>query len=99
MRSRDFEAARIKNQILVNNDCEVKQMSAKKMPKAQLDELVDLKSVVIDRSLPIEQRVHSYIEQIKNPYFFKVGSTPVRVSYSNSNMTVQNAFHNLVSGV
>ena len=65
------------------------------MPKAQLDELVDLKSVVIDRSLPIEQRVHSYIEQIKNPYFFKVGSTPVRVSYSNSNMTVQNAFHNL----
>ena len=74
-------------------------MSAKKMPKAQLDELVDLKSVVIDRSLPLEQRVHSYIEQIKNPYFFKVGSTPVRVSYSNSDMTVQNAFRNLVSSV
>ena len=36
-------------------------MGTKKMPKNQLDELVDLKSVVIDRSLPVEQRVHSYI--------------------------------------
>lgn len=74
-------------------------MGTKKMPKNQLDELVDLKSVVIDRSLPVEQRVHSYIQQIKNPYFFRVGNTPVRVSYSNSDMTVQAAFHNLISNL
>lgn len=46
-----------------------------------LDSLVDIRDVKIDRSLPVEERMKSYVEQIKNPYMFKVGKTIVRVSY------------------
>lgn len=40
-----------------------------------LDSLVDIRDVKIDRSLPVEERMKSYVEQIKNPYMFKVGNT------------------------
>ena len=44
-----------------------------KEPRPDLSELVDIRDVVIDKSLPLEERVKSYVEQIKNPYCFKVG--------------------------
>ena len=47
-----------------------------------LSELVDIRDVVIDKSLPLEERVRSYVEQIKDPYCFKVGDVVVRVSYA-----------------
>ena len=53
-----------------------------KEPRPDLSELVDIRDVVIDKSLPLEERVKSYVEQIKNPYCFKVGDVVVRVSYS-----------------
>ena len=43
-----------------------------------LAELVDIRDVVIDKSLPLEDRVKSYVEQIKDPYCFKVGDVVVR---------------------
>ena len=43
-----------------------------KEPRPDLSELVDIRDVVIDKSLPLEDRVKSYVEQIKNPYCFKV---------------------------
>ena len=41
--------------------------------KELLDSLVDIRDVKIDRSQPVEERMKSYVEQIKNPYLFKVG--------------------------
>lgn len=38
------------------------------------EQLVDIRDVKIDRSLPSEERIKSFIEQIKNPYQFKVGN-------------------------
>ena len=39
------------------------------------EELVDIRDVKIDRTLPSDERIRSFIEQIKNPYCFKVGDT------------------------
>ena len=61
-----------------------------------LDSLVDIRDVKIDRSLPVEERMKSYIEQIKNPYLFKVGNTVVRVSYANTTQTINDNFLNLL---
>ena len=61
-----------------------------------LDSLVDIRDVKIDRSLPIEERMKSYVEQIKNPYLFKVGNTIVRVSYANTTQTINDNFINLL---
>ena len=61
-----------------------------------LDSLVDIRDVKIDRSLPVEERMRSYVEQIKNPYMFKYGTTIVRVSYANTTQTIDDNFLNLL---
>ena len=54
-------------------------MADKQSRKELLDSLVDIRDVKIDRSQPVEERMKSYVEQIKNPYLFKVGNTVVIV--------------------
>jgi len=58
-------------------------MAKKISPERQalLNELVDIRDVKIDRTLPVEERMISYVQQIKNPYMFKVSDTVARVSY------------------
>ena len=61
-----------------------------------LDSLVDIRDVKIDRSLPVEERMRSYVVQIKNPYMFKCGNTVVRVSYADTTQTIDDNFLNLL---
>ena len=55
--------------------------------------------VKIDRSLPSEERIKSFIEQIKNPYQFKVGNTVVRVSFANTQNTITDNFINMIASM
>ena len=64
-----------------------------------LDSLVDIRDVRIDRSLPMEERVKSYVEQVKNPYMFKVGNTVVRISYADTNKTLNDNFVNMIAAM
>lgn len=64
-----------------------------------LASLVDIRDVRIDRSLPMEERVKSYVEQVKNPYMFKVGNTVVRVSYADTNRTMNDNFVNMIAAM
>ena len=57
--------------------------------QALLDELVDIRDVKIDRALPVEDRIISYVQQIKNPYMFKVGDIVVKVSYTEGGPSLQ----------
>ena len=54
-----------------------------------IDSLVDIRNVKIDTSLPVLERIKSYIEQVKNPYYFRVGDVAVHVSYSESGPSLQ----------
>ena len=67
--------------------------------KELLDSLVDIRDVKIDRTQPVEERMKSYVEQIKNPYLFKVGNTVVRVSYANTQATINDKFVNLLASM
>ena len=64
-----------------------------------LASLVDIRDVQIDRSLPMEERLKSYVEQVKNPYLFKVGNTVVRVSYAGTNRTMNDNFVNMIAAM
>lgn len=64
-----------------------------------LDSLVDIRDVKIDRSLPMEDRVKSYVQQVKNPYMFKVGNTVVRVSYADTSRTMNDNFVNMIAAM
>ena len=43
--------------------------------------LADLRDVQIDTSLPVRERMVSYLGQVGNPYLFKVDGIVVKVSY------------------
>ena len=50
--------------------------------QCELDQLVDLRSVSIDKTLPVSERINSFVKQIKNPYLFKVDDITVKVEFS-----------------
>ena len=64
-----------------------------------LSELVDIRDVVIDKSLTLEERVRSYIEQIKDPYCFKVGDVVVRVSYAGKDKSLTDSFTSMIASM
>lgn len=74
-------------------------MANEQNKKDLLESLVDIRDVKIDRSKPVEERMKSYVEQIKNPYLFKVGNTIVRVSYANTQATINDNFVNLLASM
>lgn len=74
-------------------------MENERSRKELLDSLVDIRDVKIDRSMSVEDRMKSYVEQIKNPYMFKVGNTVVRVSYANNQATINDNFVNLLASM
>ena len=45
------------------------------------DDLVDLKDIQIDPSLPKEERIASFIRQVKNLYCYKCGKIVVKVGF------------------
>ena len=45
------------------------------------DDLVDLKDIQIDPSLPKEERIASFIRQVKNPYCYKCGKIVVKEGF------------------
>lgn len=74
-------------------------MASEQSREELLGSLVDIRSVKIDPAQPVEERMRSYVEQIKNPYMFKVGNTVVRVSYADTQATINDNFLNLLSSM
>ena len=54
-----------------------------------IDELVDIRSISIDTSLPAEEKKRSYYRQIKNPHCFRYADTIVRVSFMDTGPSLQ----------
>ena len=61
------------------------------------EELVDIRDIHIDTSLPQSERIRSFIKQVKNPYHFKVGKVTVKVSYSDCNCSLNDRFSDMIS--
>lgn len=48
------------------------------------DDLVDLRDVVLDRTLPLQLRFLDFVRQVKNPYLYKVGQIEVKIDKGGS---------------
>ena len=59
-----------------------------------LDELIDIRNIEIDESKCVEEKICDFIEQIKNPYIFKVDDIIVKVNFNNDGPTFQEKFQN-----
>jgi len=63
-----------KNTYVIPTQAELDRMKKTDVLKVDKNELVDIKDVYIDESLPIYERICSFMEQVKNPYCYKVGN-------------------------
>ena len=59
-------------------------------------ELVDLSTVQIDSSLPVRERVQSYLKQVKNPYCVRVGGFAVKINYKENGSSFEEVFKHLL---
>ncbi len=54
------------------------------------ESLVDIREVQVDGRLPREQRFEDFIRQIRNPYCYRCGKMVVKVSFSDTDATLEN---------
>ena len=64
---------------------------------SQQNQLKDLRCVHIDASLPVPERIRSFVQQIGDPYHFKVGDVVVTVSYNGDGGTLTDRFADMLS--
>lgn len=61
--------------------------------------LVDINTVKVDRSLPQLERIESILSQIRNPYCFLSGDTPVRVRFVGNEKNLAQSLINYFSSL
>lgn len=60
-----------------------------KSPITNLEELVDIRDVTVDTTLPKQERIADFVRQIKNPYCYKHGNYVVRVGFTKTSVTLE----------
>ena len=68
---------------------DLEQMKNVDIQTIDRDSLVDINDVRIDRRLPREQRLAEFIRQIKNPYCYRCGKVVVKVSFADTEATLE----------
>ncbi len=61
--------------------------------------LVDRSVVKVNPDVSREERISSYIEQIKNPYCYLDGNTVVKISFANSDTTMEDCIASYLKGI
>ena len=54
-----------------------------------IDELVDINTVFINKNLPKQEKIVEYNRQIKNPYCFKSGKFIITARFSGDGVTME----------
>lgn len=61
--------------------------------------LVQRKDVKVRSRGTKQERVMDYIRQIKNPYCYLEGKTVVKISFADTDRTIEDCFHAYFSGI
>lgn len=61
---------------------ELAHLSEVDIETVERNELVHIEEVSIDAFLSAEKRMLAYLDEVKNPYCFLCGNTPVKVCFS-----------------
>ncbi len=60
------------------------------------EKLVDIRMVIVDNTLPLQDRILDFIEKLDNPYCFRVGDVVVKVEYEDTDVTFEQRFEKLL---
>lgn len=66
-----------------------------------IENLVDIESIHIDTDLSYEEKLEQYIEQVKNPFFIKVGNFIVKQIFEEdeNSLTIERCMQGLVDNI
>jgi hypothetical protein len=67
----------------------VEEMKSVDIRTVKREDLVDIHDVTIDRTLPKEERIRQFVMQIKNPYCFRCGEAVVKMSFMDTERTLE----------
>lgn len=73
---------------------QLQQMKKIDIAKADPNTLADVNQIQIDSSLPQEQKMERYFEQVGNPYCFRCGDTPVKIRFVSEDKTLNQSLCN-----
>lgn len=59
--------------------------------------LTDIRDVQVDRALPRGERFMDFVRQIKNPYCFRCGKVAVKVSFADTDVTLEERLEHYLS--
>lgn len=95
----EFKSKEEKIAYLKKLEAELEEM--KKVDPRTVDRstLVQRSSVKVRTKGSKQERILDYIEQIKNPYCYLEGDTVVKISFSETDRTIEDCFHQYFEGL
>lgn len=63
------------------------------------DDLVERNTVKINPNASQDNRLQDFIRQIKNPYCYKDGKTVVKISFANTDTTMEDCISHYLKGL
>ena len=78
---------------------ELKSMANIDISKVNKQDLIDIKDVYIEKQKSKEEKIKSFINQVKNPYCYRCGDIVVKVSYGVGVATMQEKMENYLSSL
>ena len=62
----------------------------------QVSDLVDIRTVTVDKSLPKEKRIADVVRQIRNPYRFRCGDFVVNAAFARNGATLEDCLRGIL---
>ena len=73
----------------MTQDIDLAQMKNVDIRTIDREALVDITEVQIDGKIPQKQRFDDFLRQIKNPYCYRCGNVVVKISFSDTDATLE----------
>ena len=64
--------------------------------RMESSDLVDIRTVTVDKSLPKEERIADFVRQIRNPYRFRCGDFVVNASFARNGATLEDCLRGIL---
>ena len=74
----------------------LEQMKRINPKNVDISSLTDIGSIEVDKRLSPDERLASYLDQIKNPYLFRCGNVIVKVSYADTDVTLEDRLEQFI---
>ena len=62
-----------------------------------MDELVDIRDVHVDKALPKTERVTEFVRQIRNPHHFRCGKFTVTARFAEDGPTLEECLQRIIA--